>query len=350
MTILFTGGGTMGPVTPLLAVMRQMRKIDSKMQFAWVGTPDGPEREVIKKEGIPFYEIPVAKFPRYISLRWGTFPFHYFRARRSARKILKKLRPDLVVSAGAFSSVPVLHEAKKHGILCATHQLDYKLGIANKIMARWADLVTTTFEYKDDPFPNGSSQVTTPCRFANKKCPSLTEARKRFDLDPARSTVLFFGGGTGALAVNSAVDEILETLLPNTQVIHLTGKGKGEKGKRKNYRSYPFLDEDQMLDAYCASDLIVSRAGLGSISEFACLKQTAILIPIPNSHQEENARHMPFPIVEQNADLSKSLLKTIRSLINNDKEQKNIGEHANKMLPTDDGTALAKKWFSLLKF
>jgi len=339
----------MGPVTPLLAVLRKMRKLDPKLKFAWVGTPDGPEKDVIKNEGIPFYSISVAKFPRFISLRWGMFPFHYLRARKQARRILETTSPYLVVSAGAFCSVPVFHEAFKRKIPCVTHQLDFTPGLANKIMARWCTLVTTSFSYNESPFHEKDEQVTTPCRFADVPHPTVEEAKKRLGLDLRRRTVFIFGGGTGAGALNEEVESIQKELTDMAQIIHLTGKGKGEDQKNDGYQSHPVFTESQMLNAYLSADVVVCRAGLGTISELSCLKKPAILVPIPRSHQEMNAKHMPFSVVEQNELLGDSLRTELGSLLKNETRAKKMGERAHKKLPTDDGSILAKKWLKLLQ-
>jgi len=357
MTILFTGGGTMGPVTPLLAVARRMREMEKDVHLVWAGTKEGPEKSVVEREKIPFYDVPVAKVPRFISLRLGTFPIDYWKARRRAREILADVKPDLVVSAGAFSSVAIMHEAKKRGIPCATHQLDYKPGLANRIMARWCDSVTTTFEYKKAPFGRKSARVKTPCRFTGKIADRQNflrdgfqkKALARFGLDPDKKTLFVFGGGTGALALNDVISELLDDLLREIQVIHVTGSGKGSPRKRKHYVTASFFDEKAMLDAYAASDLVISRAGLGTISELACLQKAAILVPIPHSHQEANAEAMPFPIIEQKGQFAKNLLDEIRGLIDNEKRKEKIGKEANHHLPTDDGTDLAKRWLELVK-
>ncbi len=340
----------MGPVTPLLAVLRKMKAKKRSAEFAWVGTDSGPEKTVIQQEGIPFSSIHVAKLPRFISLRLGTFPIDSIRAMREAQKILHKEKPDLVVSAGAFSSVPLVRKAARQGIKTATHQLDVKPGLSNKLMARVCDMVTTSFKYDNPPFAKPSTQIATPCRFAGVKMPSQHDALKRLGLDPKKKTVFIFGGGTGAAALNDIVEAMLDELPEDVQLLHLFGRGKGSAKKRKNYRSGAFFDEIEMKDAYAAADLVVSRAGLGTISELACLKVPAILMPIPNSHQETNADAMPYPVVRQTeSGVSDILVKEITSLLDDEKKKNKITEDAAKRLPTDDGSALADAWLGLLK-
>lgn len=373
MKILFSGGGTMGPVTPLLAVLRRMKEMDPSPGYAWAGTPDGPERDAVKQERVRFYEIPVAKIPRFVSPAWITFPFQYASARRVAKDILKKEKPNLVVSAGGFTSVPLFHEASRVGIPCATHQLDYVPGLSNKMMARWCSVITSSFPYRTDPFrhplfPTPTERVPTPCRFARTSSdvsagvrPGRTNSVKRkkdacvkLGLDPDANILFVFGGGTGASAVNEAILKIKKDLTApsestRTQILHLTGKGRGESGRESGYRAYPFFDENRMHDAYLAADLVVCRAGMGALSELACLKKAAILVPIPNSHQEKNAAAMPYPVVEQGNGFENRLLKKIREWMADAEKRERIGNAAHEALPTDDGAALAEKWLRVLK-
>ena len=107
MNILFCGGGTLGPVTPLLAVSRNLKRLstlDFRLSFAWVGTPVGPEAPLVARERIPFMGIPVAKLPRYFSFEWLTQPREFLREKRMARHILDNIRPDLIVGAGGYAS------------------------------------------------------------------------------------------------------------------------------------------------------------------------------------------------------------------------------------------------------
>ncbi|MBU1033189.1 MAG: glycosyltransferase [Patescibacteria group bacterium] len=353
MTILFTGGGTMGPVTPLIAVLRQMKKKRPDLEFAWAGTPNGPEQNVLEKEEIPFFEIPVAKVPRYPSLRWITWPLDFWRAHLSSKRIIAKIKPSLVVSAGGFTGVPIFKAAWLKEIPCAIHQLDAEPGLANKTVAALCQSVTTSFEYDFLPFKDVRSwQVATPCRFANSIPPTKHDAATFFGLDPERPIVLIVGGGTGAKYLNDGVWKCLGDLLRLTQIIHLTGKGKGRSqypGRRsQDYVAHEFLDENQMLKAYAAADLVVSRAGMGGIADLVCLEKPAILVPIPNSHQVNNVRRVPFAVVMQGNDFSERLKKQIEYFLKDEGAREELKQKVSTAMPVDDGSALAWVWLKLL--
>lgn len=346
----------MGPVTPLLAVMRQMRKRRPDINIVWAGTATGPERSVVEAEGIRFHVIPTVKLPRYFSWSWFTWPFAYASAKKQAQRVLDEVRPTLIVSAGGFTGVPLIREGAKRGITCAIHQLDVTVSLSNRIVASLCRLVTTSFHYPTSPF-RGSSfvRVATPCRFANAQLPSHEDAVKSFNLDPARPVIFVVGGGTGASAINNAIQKILDVELRSAQIIHLTGIGKTKLASgqliapKPGYVVAEFFDEMQMTQAYAAADLVISRAGMGSISDLASLSKPTILIPIPNSHQEENAKQFAVPIVHQTDQFSKKLQTTIAAVLKDERERIAIGKRMHETLETDDGSALAEKWLGLFK-
>jgi UDP-N-acetylglucosamine--N-acetylmuramyl-(pentapeptide) pyrophosphoryl-undecaprenol N-acetylglucosamine transferase len=350
MTILFCGGGSMGPVTPLLAVLRRIRERDANVQVLWAVTPHGPERDVLSQEGIEMVTIPVAKLSRFPDMTWLTWPVNYLRAHRTAAQIFQTRQIDLVVGAGGFTQVPVMRVAKRKHIPCAIHQLDAVPTLSNRLVAAGCRFVTTSFSYEASPFRSVSSErIATPCRFAGVILPSPEDARRYFQLDPRRQTVFMFGGGTGAAALNQAVDMMRSRADSSFQIIHLTGRNKIEMRRTdlsKGYIVADFFDERQMSMAYAAADIVVSRAGIGAMSELACLKKAAIIVPIPGSHQEANADRFPFPVVYQDNGFVPVLEGAIQSLLADPGRREEIGEAAHEVFPTDDGTALAERWMS----
>ncbi len=356
MTILFCGGGTLGPVTPLIAVLRRMKILDKELEFIWAGTPDGPERQIIEKEGLNFFEIPALKIPRYVSTNWIVWPFNFLKARSAAKKLINEERPDLVVSAGGFTGVPVIKMAKRKKIPCAIHQLDVLPGLANKLVARLCDLVTTSFRYEESPFFGITSErVPTPNRFSGVDVPSRTRAVNYFGLDETRPVIFIVGGGTGARSLNEAVWSILDQLLKKTQIIHMTGKGKGQiiPPQKKEvtslaYVQKEFLTETEILNAYAAADLVISRAGIGGISDLSALSKPAIFVPIPDSQQEKNIENLLVEVVDQRKNFASNLYQKIATELEDDDCRINCGKRLHREFPTDDGTTLAKKWLELL--
>ncbi|MFH1620927.1 MAG: glycosyltransferase [Patescibacteria group bacterium] len=349
MTIAFCGGGTMGPVTPLIAVLRQMKKMNGDLKFIWIGTPGGPERQAVEAEGVNFFSIPVVKFPRYLSASWLSWPYKYLKAKAAAKKIIKDKRPDLIVSAGGFTGVPIMKVANSLGIPCVIHQLDAEPGLSNKSVTRLCASITTSYRYEKPPFPGIKSEcVPTPNRFTDREVPLRMQAVDFFGLDESRPIIFVVGGGTGAAVLNEAVWSVMGELLKRTQIIHMTGKGKDKKIKKPGYYCREFFNEKELLNAYAAADLVVSRAGIGGISDLAALSRPAIFVPIPDSHQEKNLEKLSVEKVDQRKDFAKNLTKKIFELLSEDAYRQDCGKRLHEDFPTDNGSMLAKRWLGLI--
>ena len=351
MRVVFAGGGTLGPVTPLLAVARALRRLNPAVQIAWIGTPGGPERTLVEAEGYRFLTIAVAKFPRYPSIYWLTFPWAAWGAWARAKRLVKELRPTIIVSAGGFTAVPVCRAAKRRGIPCITHQLDVRPGLANKIIARTAALVTTSFPYVEPPFEGAKTEcLPTPTRFFHARLPSRHDVLRSFGLLEDRPTVLVMGGGTGAASLNELVDRVHESWKGRWNIVHLTGRGKEGSRYEKRDPRYAVMDfaGEKMLDAYAVADVVICRAGMGTLSELAALKKAAIVVPIPESHQEENAKFLEERkairvVAQTDPAFDQRVEKEVSDLLASEETRHALGECLSEALQTDDGTALAEK-------
>ncbi|MSR85433.1 UDP-N-acetylglucosamine--N-acetylmuramyl-(pentapeptide) pyrophosphoryl-undecaprenol N-acetylglucosamine transferase [Candidatus Uhrbacteria bacterium] len=358
MKIVFVGGGTLGPVMPLIAVWQVLKTKQSEAEYAWIGTPNGPEKKLIEERGISFYALPVLKFPRYPSILWITFPFQWWRVHRKAKRLIEQLRPDIVVTAGGFTAVPIVAAARQSKIPCVTHQLDLEPGLANQKIARACTRITTSFDYARNPFGNQvkTERIATPVHLAIDQTPSKQEASKHFHLQADKPITLIFGGGTGAQSLNEMLEHSLPQWLTFTQIIHGTGQGKGF-GQHMNHLKGFFqteLFDKRMLDAYAAADLIICRGGMGSLSEISALKKAMIIVPIPNSQQEANAHAFEkagaaIVVHQKTKTFQQDLISTAQKLLQDEYERYAMGERAYKFFPTDDGSALAEKILQVLK-
>jgi UDP-N-acetylglucosamine--N-acetylmuramyl-(pentapeptide) pyrophosphoryl-undecaprenol N-acetylglucosamine transferase len=290
--VLFTGGGTLGPVTPLLAVAAEWRKRDPEVKISWVGTRSGPEKVLIESAKIDFHPLVAPKFDRTRVWKLPAAPVLLFWSCLQAFQLLGRVRPDLVVSAGAYVSVPVVWIARLKGIPVWVHQLDVVPGLANKLMAKAATKISVTWTESLAAFPAHKTEVVGAMARKFVKVGEQQMARERYGFSADRPTVLVMGGGTGAAKINEMMSILAPELLPKANVLHLTGKGKmlaalAEVGA--NYVAVEFLNEG-MADAYAVADVVIARAGMGTIAELAALGKPTILIPIPESHQEANAQ------------------------------------------------------------
>lgn len=286
MTVLLAGGGTLGPVMPLLAVAEVLNRRGDGVVF--VGTPDGPERSLLTSRGIPFRSVPVVKLRRGWSPTTLRLPLDAVRAVRAARAILRSESPAAVLGAGGFTSVPVGFAAYRQGIPVVIHQQDVEPSLSNRLLARFASAVTVSLKMSQRYFPRVPVTVTgNPVR-SEIAAGNRVRGLKRWGFTADRPVTVVFGGGTGAVFLNRLVVDSLDALLRRTQVLHVSGVGRGPVGlPAPGYVVVPRLEA--MADAYAAADAVVCRAGFTTLSELMLLSTPALVVPMPGTHQEANA-------------------------------------------------------------
>lgn len=324
----------MGPVTPLLAVWEAWRKIDPAVEGLWVGTNRGPERGVVEMQGLPFAALPTARFPRYLSFEWLTFPCRFVWAFLQAVRLLKHQRPDIVASAGGYTAVPVIWAANLLGINCWVHQQDVEITVTTKLTVPFADRVTVAWEKNRNDLGDRARLVGNPVR------PSVLEGSKErayhtFAINKNKPTVLVMGGGTGSVWINDAIDQIAVSLTQKANVIHVTGRNKPIESAHPDHHVRDFLDA-QMADALVVADLVVCRAGLATITELAALSKAAIMIPLPNSPQESNAQMVEDAcvVLDQRHTSPTQLLERIQTLLAEDHTRRDLGAKLHTKLRT----------------
>ncbi len=350
--ILLTGGGTLGSVVPLLAIYDCL---SSLADFFWVGSKEGVEKTIVTEAGLSIYEINSGKLRRYWSLTNFLSPWLILRGIIQSLRILKLEKPDLMITAGSFVSVPVAIACWLKRVPILVHQLDYQAGLANKIMARFARQITVSFSKSLGDYQNKAKWVGLPVRTKLLKQVSDPEIiRKKFNLTKNDPVVLVLGGGTGALDLNRLITDNLYNLTQICQIIHLTGKDKVLKvNNNSRYHQLVFLGQEQMAQAYQVADLVVSRAGMGTLAELAYLAKPAIIVPLPNSHQENNTRillqEQAAVILDQKKLSSLELYRQIKNLLADEAKMKQLGANLQKTLKTDANEAMVKVIKELLK-
>ncbi len=379
MKILFAGGGTLGPVTPLLAVAEAWRAVDPSVEFVWVGTPNGPDRKVVEAAGVRFVSIPVARLTRYPSVEWLLLPVNLFRAARQSWKILKDEQPNLVASAGGFTGVPLVVAARVLGIPSWLHQQDVRPILSSKLVVPFATWISTAWESSLTSFPKGKSAwVGNPVRANGTKVPlnsfprdvspastdfpgtlvpscSREASVRRFGLDPSRQTVLVFGGGGGALFLNRLMETVGREIAETANVIHIVGIGKMTQALETMGDRYVAVEllTEAMSDALTAADLVVCRAGMGTISDLAARGKAAIVVPLPNSPQEDNARVLETGdaavVLREDATSPQECLETIHGLLRDDDRRRSLGNNVRNLLRTDVAATLVDRLRRIVK-
>lgn len=360
MKCLFAGGGSLGPVTPLLAVWQCLRVRVPQIEGVWVGTPDGPEQSVVTASGMAFESLPVAKLARYATWSNITLPWRFAQACRRARAILRHHRPDIVVTVGGFTALPIALMAWTKRIPIVLHQLDREITLTNALIAPIAASCTTSFAYPKKPFlTRGRVDVApTPTRFQRHHAPSRVEACEALGLDPRRPVTFIYGGGQGAQAINHAVWSMLDAYLEETQVIHVTGRGKMLEAPKnisstQGYHLFEFLQAEEMLLAHSAADVEVIRAGMGALSEATALQKACVVVPLPDSHQERNVEplrdHQAADVVFQSSVFDAELFQSVKHLLHDAPRRKGYAQRWHDALATDDGSAFAARILRVLK-
>jgi UDP-N-acetylglucosamine--N-acetylmuramyl-(pentapeptide) pyrophosphoryl-undecaprenol N-acetylglucosamine transferase len=352
--IILAGGGTGGPTSPLLAVAEALRKIHPDTEFLFIGTHDGPEKELVAGYGIKFVAISAGKLRRYFSVANFTDFFWTWSGYRDARKILKEFQPNLIFTAGSFVGVPVAFAAKRLGIKILIHQQDARIGLANKLIAPFASYITTAFEQTAKEFFSGtgfekkpkvkSEWVGNPVRkeFLDGKEPNTEFFHFQ---TPDLPKLLIFGGATGATQINEVVAKALPELVKAHEVIHITGRGKKVDFRDSNYHQYELLTKE-FPDAMKVADIVVARAGLSTIAELSALGKVSVLVPMPDSHQLENAyivkEATAAVVLDTDEFTAESLARVIVSLKFNIKRRVSLSEHIRNLMPHDSAERIAE--------
>lgn len=290
--ILFTGGGSAGHVVPNVALIEELLS-RGVADACYMGT-NGIEKGIISGWKIPYYELECPKLIRgggWAGMRRNLkIPFLFHRAVRQAKEGLLLLQPDVVFSKGGYVALPVVIAASRLRIPCYAHESDFSAGLASRISARFCKKVFTSFPETAKRLSRGvhSGPPIKRSVFSHTR----KEARKLLGLKQMDKVVLVFGGGSGSDAINEAVRKHLKTLLESYVILHVCGQGKRIDCNVKGYRQFEFVADMGAL--YACADLVVARAGAGTVFEILALKKPALFIPLEGQtrgDQLENAEY-----------------------------------------------------------
>ena len=322
--IVLTGGGTAGHVTPNIALIPKLKEAGYKISY--IGSYDGMERKLIEDLGIPYYGISSGKLRRYFDPKNFSDPFRVVKGYFEAKKLLKKLKPNVVFSKGGFVSVPVVLAAKACKVPALIHESDMTPGLANKLCIPSAAKVCCNFPETVKCLPENKAVLTgTPIR-QELLSGDAREGLKFCGFNAAKPVILVIGGSLGSVAVNHAVRSILPELLKDFQVVHLCGKGKTDESLKgtTGYVQYEYI-QDELPDLFAMADVVISRAGANAICEIRELHKPNLLIPLSakasRGDQILNARSFErqgFSLVLEEEQLTKeTLLNAVKTLYEN---------------------------------
>jgi len=322
--IVLTGGGTAGHVTPNIAMIPRLQELGYTISY--IGSYDGIERKLIEDFQIPYYGIASGKLRRYFDPKNFSDPIKVLKGYFQARKLLKKLKPDIVFSKGGFVTVPVVMAAKHRSIPAIIHESDMTPGLANRLCLPSAKKVCCNFPETVSLLPADKAVLTgTPIR-QELLSGNPNAAREFTGLKADKPVILIVGGSLGSVVVNDAIRKILPTLLKDFQIIHLCGKDKLDESllNTTGYVQYEYIKEE-LADLFALSDLVISRAGANAICEINALEKPNLLIPLSakasRGDQILNARSFEqlgySKVIEEDQLSDDLLIETINSLYDN---------------------------------
>ncbi|MBE5769304.1 MAG: undecaprenyldiphospho-muramoylpentapeptide beta-N-acetylglucosaminyltransferase [Clostridiales bacterium] len=278
--IVLTGGGTLGHVTPHLALIPRL--MEQGYEIHYIGTEKGMEAAKIRSiPGVTYHAVKSGKLRRYFSWQNFTDPFRVLAGAFQSARLMGKIRPDVCFSKGGFVAVPVVVGAWLHRIPVLCHESDLTPGLANKLCKPFARKIATTFPECAQALGDKAEMTGTPMRpelFSGSRAKGLS----LLHFDGVKPVLMMMGGSSGAQAVNAALRAALPRLTEIFDVAHICGKGnlddtlEGTPG----YTQVEFLDAD-LPDALAAADCVLSRAGSNALMEFQALAKPLLLVPYP---------------------------------------------------------------------
>ena len=278
--IVLTGGGTLGHVTPHLALIPRLKEAGYEIHY--IGTENGMEAPKMRAvEGITYHAVKSGKLRRYHDWKNFTDPFRVIAGAFQSARLMGKIKPDVVFSKGGFVAVPVVFGAWLHRIPVLCHESDLTPGLANKLCKPFATRFATTFPECAEALGAKAEMTGTPLR------PELFHGDKEKGLsllgfDGQKPILLMMGGSSGAQSVNACLRKAIPELTPDFDVAHICGKGNldAELEGTPGYKQIEFLDAD-LPDVLACTDLVLSRAGANALCEFQALGRPMLLIPYP---------------------------------------------------------------------
>lgn len=358
--VLISGGGTGGHIFPALSIADALReRINPEILF--VGADNRMEMTRVPAAGYEIVGLPVAGFDRKRPWRNIGVLFKLFKSLRMAKKIVRDFKPDIAIGVGGYASGPTLKAAEKAGIPVLLQEQNSYAGVTNKLLGKKAQKICVAYDGMERFFPAEKIVKTgNPIRKAlldSRK--TEKEARESFGLDPARTTLLVVGGSLGALTINESLEKGLRRLSDQgIQVIWQTGKNFGDRGlsAAKNIKGVvvtPFITD--MAGAYKAANLVIARAGAGTISELQVLGKPAILVPSPNvaeDHQTHNALALTAcgaAEMVKDIDARETLVATAIKMISDKGRLADMSEKVLSMALPGSDSAIAEEVIRIIK-
>lgn len=359
--IIISGGGTGGHIFPAVSIANAIKAKRPDAKILFVGAKGRMEMQRVPAAGYEIKGLPICGFDRKHLLKNFAVLFRIWKSQRMAKKIIKDFKPMAAVGVGGYASGPTLNVCASKGIPCLIQEQNSYAGVTNKLLAKKAQKICVAYEGMERFFPADKIIMTgNPVR-QNVLSTTLTkeEARKLFGLDPEKKTILLVGGSLGARTINESVLQNLDIIEKSgVQFIWQTGKYYHESiVNQLKDKDLPMLKVTDFISdmgaAYQAADLIISRAGASSISEFCLIGKPVILVPSPNvaeDHQTKNAMALvnkDAAIYVKDADAPAVLIKKAVGIVEDAQKLASMSENIKKLGLKNSADVIADKVIKL---
>ena len=359
--VIISGGGTGGHIFPAVSIANAIKALRPDAKILFVGALGRMEMQRVPAAGYEIKGLPICGFDRKNLLKNFKVLYKIWKSQRMAKQIIKDFQPQVAVGVGGYASGPTLNKAAAMGIPCLIQEQNSYAGVTNKLLAKKAEKICVAYEGMERFFPAEKIILTgNPVRQALLDTTiSHEDAIKSFGLDPAKKTILLVGGSLGARTINESVLQHLDIVKSSdVQFIWQTGKyysaaiAEQLKGQDiPNLKVTDFISD--MGAAYKAADLVISRAGASSISEFCLIGKPVILVPSPNvaeDHQTKNALALSTrdaAIYVKDAEAPATLLELAVKTVNDEAKLKSLSENVLKLALPDSADIIAKEVIKL---
>lgn len=362
--IIISGGGTGGHIFPALSIADSIRECRPDAEILFVGAEGKMEMERVPAAGYRIIGLPVAGLRRSLSLSNLALPFKVLNSVRKAGRILDEFKPDVAVGVGGYASAPLLWSAQRKGIPCLIQEQNSYAGLTNKLLAKRADRICTAYEGMERFFPADRILLTgNPIR--KEIAPATEEQRAEgyrfYGLDPDKRTLFVVGGSLGCGTLNRVMRDWVEHRAAQADYQVIWQCGKYYKESIDSFmagRQVPnlfYTDFIKRMDlAYAAADLLISRAGAGTISELCVAGKATIFVPSPNvaeDHQTHNAMALAeknAALMVRDADANGKLLDTAEGLLADPARIADLETHIRTLGRKDASEVIAREVLKLI--
>ena len=353
--VIISGGGTGGHIFPAVSIANAIKAQRPDAKILFVGAIGRMEMQRVPAAGYEIKGLPICGFDRKNLLKNIKVLYKIWKSQRMAKQIIREFKPQVAVGVGGYASGPTLNKAAAMGIPCLIQEQNSYAGVTNKLLAKKAEKICVAYEGMERFFPAEKIILTgNPVRQALLDATiSREEAIKAQALDPAKKTILLVGGSLGARTINESVLQHLDLVRSSdVQFIWQTGKYySAEIAKRLQGMEIPNLKVTDFITdmgaAYRAADLVISRAGASSISEFCLIGKPVILVPSPNvaeDHQTKNALALSTKdaaIYVKDSEAPSTLLELAVKTVNDEARLKSLSENILKLALPDSAKIIA---------